>query len=195
MGADAGEAAMIFGDPQDFAIEAGGEPGLAPPAAVWGFMRVWCGGVPLGDIEERGCALYPSSVEFAWLSDHIDGLWDESLTGLDDKAAWDLLDGSLYGYHGDVEVEDQRTLDEMRRGWDRYSKFNFLTNWGESFDGYKSFIMSPPNGKLRILSRRLPAYLGLSVQVSRSSFQEACRRFIHWFLSEEAHLRERLPPP
>jgi hypothetical protein len=185
----------IFGDPQDFAIEAGVELSLDPPSSVWGFMRVWCGGVPLGNIGERFCALYPSSLAFAWLSTHLDELWDDALTGLGDGAAWDLLDGLLYGYHGEVEIEDERTPDELRRDWDRYGKFNFLTNWGEQFDGYKSFIKCPTVGPARILSRRLPASQGLSVRVTRGAVLEASRGFLHWFGSQAVRLRRPLPSP
>jgi hypothetical protein len=183
------DGTLIFGDPRDFAVEAGLEPNITPPSSVWGHMRVWCRGATLGNVEERCCALYPSSLEFAWLSSHLDELWDEALTGLGDQAAWDYLDGLLYGCQGDVEIEDHRTLDEMQEDWARYGKFNFLTNWGEQFDGYKSFIMCPPSGQVRILSRRLPAPLGLSVQVTKGAILEASRGFVRWFEEQETRLR------
>src|SRR4051794_18443935 len=121
---------MLFGDTADFAIEAGVEPDLVPPSAVWGHMCVWCRGVALGDIEDRHCGLYQAFCGFRWLSEHLGELWDVELAGLDDVAAWNFLDGLLYGYHGDVEIEDGRSLDQVRADWAYWSKYDFLTNWG-----------------------------------------------------------------
>src|SRR5438128_886855 len=104
----------VFGDRADFAIEAGVEPDLTPPSAVWGHMCVWCRGVPLGDIENRQCGLYGAYCGFREVASRIDRLWAKELDGLDDVAAWNHLDGLLYGYHGDVELADNRTLEECQ---------------------------------------------------------------------------------
>jgi hypothetical protein len=178
----------MFGDPADFAIEAGVEPHLVAPSSVWGHMRVWCGGHTLGNIEDRHCALYPSYLEFGWMGTHLEDLWDDELGGLDDQAAWNFLDGTLYGYHGGVEIEDNRSLEEVRRDAQRFGKFNFLANWGEQFDGYKSFVVCPPNRPLRVLSRAFPEPLGLGVNVSRDGFARASRAFVDWFKSQERRL-------
>jgi hypothetical protein len=180
----------MFGDPTDFAIEAGIEPHLVTPSAVWGHMRVWCAGNPLGQIGDRHCALYPSFREFDRMSRHLKDLWDDDLHGLDDRAMWDLLDGALYGYNGDVETEDSRSIEDLSRDAGRFGKFNFLTNWGEQFDGgYKSFLVSPPNLPLRILSRAFPKSVGLGVNVSRAGFTRASRAFVDWFKSNEQLLQ------
>lgn len=180
---------MLFGDPADFAIEAGIEPQLVAPSAVWGHMRVWCAGHALGDIEDGYCALYPSYTEFDWMSANLEGLWDEALSGLDDQATWNFLDGALYGYHGDVEIVDDRSLEELKRDDRRFGKFNFLTNWGESFDnGYKSFIVCSPNMPLRVLCRAFPRSVGLGVSITRVGFVRASREFIEWFTQQERRL-------
>jgi len=179
----------MFGDPADFAIEAGVEPQLVAPSPVWGHMRVWCGGHVLGNIEDRHCALYPSYLEFAWMGTHLEDLWDEALSESDDRATWNLLDGALFGYHGDAEIEDDRTLEEVRRDAHRFGQFNFLTNWGEQFDGgYKSFLVCPPNKPLRVLSRALPQLVGLGVNVSRTGFARAAEAFVEWFHAQERRL-------
>jgi len=179
----------MFGDPADFAIEAGVEPHLAAPSSVWGHMRVWCNGQPLGNIEDRHCALYPSYLAFDRMGTHLEDLWDDELGGLDDRAAWNLLDGALYGYHGDVEVEDDRSLENVTCDARRFGKFNFLTNWGEQFDGgYKSFLLCPPSKPLRVLSRAFPESVGLGVNVSRIGFARASRAFIDWFRYQERRL-------
>jgi hypothetical protein len=179
----------VFGDRNDFAIEAGIESDLKPPSAVWGHMRIWCRGVPLGDIEERCCCLYGAYCGFRELASSIDRLWAAELVGLDDVAAWNHLDGLLYGYHGDVEAQDDRTAEQCRQDWDVWGCFNFLTNWGEQFDGYKAFIVRPPRSPVRILSRRLPDCMGRSVEVSPDGFVAASEGFARWFESQEMRLR------
>jgi hypothetical protein len=147
-------------------------------------MCVWCRGVSLGNLDDRYCALYPAYFEFGWLADNLGSLWAEGLAGLDDVTAWNFLDGLLYGYHGDVEVPDARTPAECRRDVVRWGRFNFLTNWGEQFDGYKSFLLCPPGESARILSRRLPAQMGRGVSVSRRGFAAAAAAFARWFEAE-----------
>jgi hypothetical protein len=110
---------MLFGEPADFAIEAYVEPDLKPPSAVWGRMCVWCRGVPLGDISERYCALYPAYCSFRSLPSCLDSLWADELAGLGDEGVWNFLDAD----------------------WAAWDRFNFLSNWGERFDGYKAFIL------------------------------------------------------
>jgi hypothetical protein len=120
---------------------------------------------------------------------HLEDLWDEALVGLNDQDTWNFLDGALYGYHGDVEVHDERSLEDTRRDARRYGKFNFLTNWGEQFDGgYKSFLLCPPRRPLRVLSRAFPKPVGLGVNVSRAGFARAVRAFTDWFESQERRL-------
>src|SRR6266699_7334177 len=100
--------AEVFGDPADFAIEAGLEPDLPPGSAPWGHMRIWCCSTPLGDIDNRHNGLYVTS--FVEMADALDLLWAPELEGLDDTATWNFLDGLLYGYHGEVEVPDDRSV-------------------------------------------------------------------------------------
>lgn len=180
--------AEVFGDRADFAIEAGVEPEGHTAGTVWGHMCVWCRGVPLGDLTDRHCGLWHSYSAFAWLAENHTTLWADELVGLDDLAAWNFLDGLLYGYHGDVEVKDDRTLAEVRRDAATWGRFNFLTNWGEQFDGYKSFLLCPPGDHLRVLSRRLPAEMGRGVSVTKKGFAEAATGFVRWFKAESRRL-------
>lgn len=178
----------VFGDRDDFAIEAGVEPDSHTEGIVWGHMCVWCRGVPLGKLWERYCALYPAYYEFAWLADNLGRLWADELDGLDDVAAWNFLDERLYGYHGDVEVPETRSLAEMRRDSQRWRRFNFLLHWGEQFDGYKSFLLCPPGENARVLSRRLPAHSGRGVGVTRQCITKAAADFVRWFEGESSRL-------
>jgi hypothetical protein len=178
----------LFGNRADFAIEAGVEPDLQPPSAVWGHMRVWCRGVPLGDITDRHCALYPAYTLFRWLPSHLGELWAPELVGLDDSAAWNFLDRLLYGGHGDGEPADGRTAEQRRADWRAWNRFDFLTNRGEQFDGYKAFILSPPGDSARILSRHLPESMFRGVRVSKRGVVAAAEGFARWFEGEALRL-------
>lgn len=187
--------AVLFGNRDDFAIEAGTEPNLMPPSAVWGHMCVWCRDVSLGDLDEPQCALYGAYCGFGSLlapihdEPHVDRLWADELVGLSDMEAWNFFDLLLYGYRDDVEVSDIRTLDELQRDWTMWGAFDFLTNWGESFDNVKTFIMRPPGELVRILSDQLPKEMGRAVEVSRDGFVSACEGFLKWYEEQEKRLQ------
>ena len=66
--------ANLFGDREDFAIEAGVEPDGHTASTVWGHMCVWCRGVALGDIGDTHCGIDHAYVEFAWLVDNLNRL-------------------------------------------------------------------------------------------------------------------------
>ena len=99
-------------------------------------------------------------------------------------AAWNFLDGILYGFHDDIELAEDCALDDLRRDSARWGWFDFLTNWGEQFDGYKSFLLCPPGDMARVLSDRLPPGMGLGVAVSRKGLIDAASGFVAWFESE-----------
>lgn len=183
--------AILFGDREDFAIEAGVEPGLEPPSQVWGHMCVWCRGVPLGNLASLHCGLSHAHDSFRWLAAHVDELWAAKLTGLDDAATWNFLDGLLYGYHGVIELPDDRTIEQCVADSEEWGRFDFLTNWDEPFDGYKAFILCPPGGPVRVLSRNLPPEMGQSLEVSRTALVEVSKAFAHWFEEQETRLCSR----
>lgn len=181
---------VLCGDRADFAIEAGVEPDLVPLSAVWGRMCIWCRGIALGDLSDPHCGVGFAASMFTRLMPEVGSLWADELTGLDDIAAWNLLDGLLYGYHGDVELAGDRTHKELCRDRDRWGRFDFLTNWGEQFDGYKSFVMCPPPGDtVRVLCRELMPNGGIRVDVTRAGFVAACEGFVRWFEVEQRRLQ------
>jgi hypothetical protein len=164
------------------------EPDRHTTTTVWGHMCVWCCGVALGNINNRYCGLYGAYSEFAWLANNLDTLWADELVGLDDVAAWDFLDGLLYGYHGDIELHDDRTADDCLKDSFKWRRFDFLTNWGEQFDGFKSFLLCPPGGSARLLSRRFPYHVGRGISVSRRRVIDAATGFASWFEFESLRL-------
>jgi hypothetical protein len=183
---------MLFGDPADFAIEADVEPDLTPPSSVWGQMCVWCRGFALGRLAERYCGLGFACDRFDWLATHLDELWTPELAAFDYEGIWRFLDSLLYGYHGELALDehDRRTLSEVSADSHAFGRFDFLTNWGEQFDGgFKSFIFRPPGGRVHILSRAFPANMGLCVQVTPEGLVAATTGFVEWFREQELRLQ------
>ena len=165
------------------------EPALQPPSAVWGRMQIWCAGVSIGDFSNPHCALYDSYLEFKELSNRLPSLWLDEFSNLADLELWNLLDGALYGFHGELELDDSRTIDEIERDGKRYGAFDFLTNWGEQFDrGGKSFILCTPGQTVRILNRSLPQGRGIALEASVFHTSKAIREFLKWFEQEASRL-------
>ncbi len=170
---------ILFGDRADFAIEAGVD---AITSQVWGHLCVWCRGVMLGDLNDPHCGMAGAANGFRKIiANSVESLWDESLNGLSDLDAWNILDGAIYGMHGDVEVADDKPAEQLHEEMLRYSKFDFLTGWDEMFDDCKAFILCPPNKPMRILCRTFPESVGLGLDISRSAFVETATSFVKWF--------------
>jgi hypothetical protein len=181
----------LFGERSDFAIEADVEPDLKPPNAVWGHMCVWCADAAHGNIKDRYCALYPAYVAFGSLTSRLDLLWAEEFDGMEDAAIYEFLNGLLFGERFDSAVQPPSSLfgKEGRRSWDAWGRFNFLTNWGEQLDGYTSFIVCPPDGMARVLSKAFIGHSGVSASVSLTGVVTAAREFRNWFEGQELRLR------
>jgi hypothetical protein len=180
---------MVFGNTESFAIEAMSEPELKAPSAVWGRMRVWCEGKAIGDYSEAFCALYPAYCGFKNLAQTLPDLWTQELDGLSDLALWNHFDSLLYGYHGDEELQDDRTYEQCRADAERWSRFNFLTNWGEQFDADgKSFITCKPEGVVLILNRSGSPKQLISTRTSVNEVLSAIAQYIDWFRGESDRL-------
>lgn len=177
----------VFGDQQDFAIEAGID--MLTSGTVYRHMCVWCRGVQLGDIDDLSCIFGTDDFCDLLAADadgrlRIDTLWADEFTGLDDIAVWNFLDGMLFGWHGDVELPEHKSLEEVQRDIEQWRDFHFLKS-GSPFDGFKTFILRPPGDAVRILSRRLPPPMGRAVGVTRDGFVAAAREFVAW--DDEIH--------
>lgn len=180
---------MLFGSKETFAIETMIEPYLQPPSTAWGRMCIWCDGVSIGDINEEHCGL-GAFEDFERMALHVESLWSNEFNDMTDIELWNLLDGLLYGYHGDIELKDDRTLDQMRADSLKYGKYIFLTNWGEQFDrNGKSFIFHFPKGRIKILNRNLPKEKGISLSTSTEAFCGAIEEAVSWFKQQQLILR------
>ena len=181
---------MIFGNKSDFAIEAMIEPYLAPPSEPWGRLCIWVSGTQIGDFDDPHCGLYNCYISFQEISKRLDALWTKELEGLSDIEIWNFLDGTLYGYHGNIEIDDLRTLEETIRDAEKYSKFDFLTNWGEMFDrGGKSFILKPSSGHIKILNYDYKQEIVRAYRCTELSFYRASREFSNWYSEQVRRLK------
>jgi hypothetical protein len=174
---------MLFGTKSEFAIEALIEPGLVPPSAVYGRMRVWCEDTSLGDFSNPRCSLYPAYLGFKRLGEALPNLWLDDLVDLSDEGMVDHLDRLLYGARGNhVLDEDDRTAIECELDWEKYGIFSFLTNWGEQFDREpKSFIVCPPAQHVKVLVRTHDVDKVVSLRASVPAITAAICMYLKWF--------------
>lgn len=191
---DAGRSAigtvnyMMFGNPSDFAIEAMTEPHLVAPSAVWGRMCVHIGPTVLGDFSDENCGLYGAYCGFKDLLGITTRLWDESFDGLSREQIHDLVRNAIYG-------DDDRPMDAIMADSERYSCFDFLTDWDEQFDGFASVIVQEDDRTTTVLHRphsafarqREPGPFVVAI-CSTVGFRNACAGFVGWFDSEAARL-------
>lgn len=169
---------MIFGSTDEFAIEAMVEPGLKGPSTVWGRMRVWVQGVSIGDFDREFCIVGAAEGGFARLLQNLDSLWLEEFSSLSELELMNKIDVALYGFPYDDETVSPRP----------FYKFNFLTNWCESFDrGGKSFIFAPPDGSVFVLNRALFPE-GKRLVATKESVRRASEGFIAWYQAEAKRL-------
>ncbi|APV48609.1 hypothetical protein BWI17_02260 [Betaproteobacteria bacterium GR16-43] len=182
-------SAMLFGNRSTFAVEAMIEEGLKPPTTAWGRVCVWCEGAPIGDIAEEHCGIDHAFHRLSQLVESLGDLWREEFSGLTDLEILNALDGRLYGYHGNVRIEDDRSLEELRADASTYGKFDFLTGCGEPFDrNGKCFVIQDPSGLVKILGNELPAGHGICVTTTAQDLRSAVIPAVEWFNKQSKSL-------
>ncbi|MEO6184380.1 MAG: hypothetical protein ABIP71_15005 [Verrucomicrobiota bacterium] len=162
---------MLFGNPADFAIEAYHEPS----GSSWtgfGRMCIYAKKIRLGHIDENHCSLFHAADRLREAVNEIKILWDESFNGLSDKETFDFLDRVLY-------LNSERSPESIQADWERFGRFNFLTNTGEQFDDSKTFIACR-NGLVHVFYQLRNNKFG-SVSFSVKSFHDAIEPFLYWF--------------
>jgi hypothetical protein len=179
---------MIIGDKADFAIEAMVEPDLEPPSSMWGRLRIWIQGNSFDDYDDPHCGLYPSYENFKEKAAELNLLWSNEFSKLTDIELWNLLDGSMYGYHGTKEIDCDALYGDEIDYWAIYGKFNFLTNWGEMFDQDprgKAFIFKEPSGRIKVLTRHRMSNTLESFYCNLFSFRRVANEYCGWFEQQE----------
>lgn len=178
---------MLFGSKGDFAIEAMVEPGLIPPTSVWGRMRIWCEGTPLGDYSEKHCGLPSGHIEE--LARDLPTLWHQDFEGLDDADIFRYLDAMIYSYRDGKEVDDDSSLMPRAVDGDKLGRFIFLTNWEEMFDQEgKAFVLCPDGKMVRVIVQSVDQLTYRSLTASAIAVKMACESFLSWFREESVRL-------
>ena len=167
---------MTFGQASDFAIEAYHEP-YGPEWGGFGRMCIDIQGVRLGDIRENHCSLYAATDRLRTAYPIIDSLWDDSFSGLSDSEIFSALDQALY-------LSD--TSD-----WERFERFDFLTNTGEQFDDSKTYLVCRPGGRVHILYDRFRDVGFGSASCRALTFRRVASSYVDWF---DEQVRNTAPP-
>jgi hypothetical protein len=163
---------------------------LKAPSTVWGRLRLWCMGFPLGDIDEPHCGL-GALRGLEDISKNTEPLWLDEFDGLTDYELFELLDYKIYGVVCNEIKDDDRTDAEVKLDARKYDKFDFLTNWGEMFDHTgKCFIFKIANNKLKILHRPLGFGLStISLYCSLDTYRKVTAEANAWFDNQAQGLR------
>lgn len=168
----------MIGNQQTFAIECYHEPIPNNAKRVFGRMCIWAKSTLLGDIEEPACMLSVTEEHFLDVINRLESLEDSALAKLADKSLFDFLNQALY-------IDDARTTEEVMVDAERYFKFDFLTNGGESFDRTKSFLISD-GSNMRLLFTDCSEQFH-SAHISKDEFVEVITSFLAWIKSEEQY--------
>lgn len=181
---------MLFGDSETFRIEAMVEPGPELPAirgkAVFGRVRVWLSGLPVGNFDEPCCSLGPIAQHLLDHSKNVGKCWDDSLDGLSPSDIFVRLDHLLFAF--DLRTDSLVDPDSVPDAPEGLKCSGFLTNASEAFDGWKGFLLSPPGEDLLILIKPHSHPEILDFWVPSSAYTEATSRFSYWLDGKRSEL-------
>jgi hypothetical protein len=167
---------MLFGDPAVFAIEAIIEPG--PEFSTFfgnnitGRLRLFFGGLEVGDFTEPSCVLRPLSQHLVVQSAIAHALWHESLVGESPATWFKILNDSLY-------------LNGLPKPNDAYRSMDFLTNVSEALDNVKGFLVVPPNGPMQALIQLPDSEVVHQHAIPLSKFCAVSSQFAAWIAEQE----------
>ncbi|MGM9513692.1 hypothetical protein ACS5PK_05480 [Roseateles sp. DB2] len=164
-----------FGAPSVFALECVHEPIPNENGWVFGRMCLWVSGLRLGNFDEPACMLNVTAGQLQDVMDRLPDLQAPAFERLTDAELHRLLRQVLYGPcdgpHAEVLADAQQ-----------YRRFEFLTNGGESFDRFTSFI-ALSNGQVRILFTEL-ASEPIGAHVDATTFVAVVAAFLEWMRAE-----------
>ena len=167
---------MIFGHQSRFAIEAYSERLPTSPAGVWGRSCIHVCGHVIGDIHEPHCQLDQFADAIVQAISQLDHDPEWRFAVLDDSEVFEFLDQRLYR-------DDGQSIDEMSDDWKHFGRFCFLTNVGEQFDGWKTFMFTRSDDSVRLLSRDRVGKVA-SYSVEKSDLRSASSGFLEWMEKE-----------
>ena len=182
---------MLFGSKDDFAIECYPPDGSgAAMECVYGRMCAWCGGERLGDIDENEFLFHVGQC-IKGLVETLHKRMHEDVDGLSDSEAFEFLDAKLYSGRGSVPAVITSGFEEQAdKDWQRFSGFNFLTNWGEQFDYVKGYLLNNGDGTLRVLYEKYNRWtrtwtMPMAVRATEQGLREAAAGFLAWLQEQE----------
>ncbi|WP_172205392.1 hypothetical protein [Niveibacterium sp. COAC-50] len=168
-------ASMRFGNTSTFAIDCVHENVPNERGWVFGRMCIWARELQLGDFEEPSCMLNVTGGHLERVMGRLQALDEPSFEDLTDSQLYELLDRAVYR-------DDDRTAGQVAADSERYFKHDFLTNGGESFDRFKSFIATA-NGRVRIVFAECSSGPN-GVSVDMADFVSAVTAFLGWLKQE-----------
>ncbi len=170
---------MIFGNPLSFAVEAVVEPGPEFPPTfgrnVAGRMRLFVGGVSVGDIREPCCVPRAVSEHLVELCGFVDKLWHPLLAGATPEEQFHLLDAALFLGGGNPDLEKCHNM-------------SFLTHVDEAFDSTKGFAISPSPNEIILLLQLDEGFPLIHRKISYAEFCDVATSFADWVVKQEAAL-------
>jgi hypothetical protein len=159
---------MLFGNPENFAVEIYHEP-AAPERKGFGRMCINVDGTTLGNIAEAHVSLFHAVERILELSEGLHDQWHERFAGYTPEEVFSWLDAVLY-------------TGELADPNDQAIKFDFLTNAGEQFDGFKSFIYCTPGGIVYVLFQDRHSRL-FTPCCQSNEFRSVASQLQQWFIS------------
>jgi Immunity protein 42 len=166
---------MLIGDTQTFAIECYHEPLPNETRRVFGRMCIWTSDRRLGDITEPACMLNVTEGHLQALLGRIASLEDPALCELGDRDAFEFLNQALY-------VDEERSNEQVFIDVRRFSRFDFLTHGGESFDHTKSFVVSDGDYVRLLFEDDQNCFA--SSRIARDTFVLTIQSFLAWVAEE-----------
>lgn len=160
-----------FGDQARFAVVCAHDPFGSEPRYVFGRMCIRAGDKTLGDFYEPACMLNVTASHLQGILERLPKLASDAFQGENDAFVWDAIDKAIY-------QDYDRSTKEIVADSDRYFRYDFLTNGGESFDNSKSFIVRDGD-KVRLLFKVDDAALD-SITVDVGTFCTVVRGFLDW---------------
>jgi hypothetical protein len=160
-----------FGNQAQFAIVCAHDPFGDEPRHVFGRMCIRASDKVLGDFDEPACMLNVTASHLQTILKRLPDLESALFRAQSDALVWDIIDRALY-------LDDDRSAEEVVADSVRYSRYDFLTNGGESFDNSKSFIVRDGE-HVRLLFKKDEGTLE-SISVDVGEFCSVVRSFLKW---------------
>src|SRR5262245_22342519 len=165
---------MLFGDAKDFAIECHHDPIPNDGRRVFGRMCIWVAGAAFGDLSEPACMLDVTAEHLRKTLQNLEQQADSDVVRLEDESAFDFLDRKLYR-------DDDRSNDEVAADAERFFRFDFLTNGGESFDRTKSFaIRSGDHVRILFMDYSSSGQSFHAGRVKHQLIKDRVQEFVSW---------------